>query len=288
MDTKSDHSRNMKSSSQWTIDARMDPGGREDSLCVRVVFLLMAQAILTIACGTGAAEPSVTAEPTKLQPTEQTPIPSEPPTATSSPTPTSTWTPTSLPRATSTPVPLHDLSGGSVLGVSFLSGARLMVSLTFTESLDGEFRALVGGKDFACLILDQYPDRLYCIGPELPQGSEAFIEVLRIDFGEPVFEATFSVPLLPPTPGAVGGAIQFGGGLGNNYSPAQVTINVGDTVKWQGNFSVHPLVSDDGLWATVSGGSVFSFTFTSPGTFRFHCQVHEALGMSGQVTVSAP
>ena len=80
--------------------------------------------------------------------------------------------------------------------------------------------------------------------------------------------------------------IQFGGGHGASYSPAQATIKVGDTVEWQGDFSIHPLVSDDGLWAPVSTGSVFSFTFTMPGTFHFHCQVHEALGMAGQVIVA--
>ena len=95
---------------------------------------------------------------------------------------------------------------------------------------------------------------------------------------------TFNLPL----PESTVTVIQFGGAFGINYSSAQITIGVGDTVEWQGDFSTHPLVSEDGLWATVNSGSTFRFTFTSPGTFRFHCQVHVALGMSGQVTVSAP
>ncbi|MFV2044513.1 MAG: plastocyanin/azurin family copper-binding protein [Anaerolineales bacterium] len=57
---------------------------------------------------------------------------------------------------------------------------------------------------------------------------------------------------------------------------------------WQGEFSVHPLVSDDGLWGTVGGGSTFSFTFNSPGTFDYHCQVHQAFGMTGEVIIKSP
>lgn len=81
-------------------------------------------------------------------------------------------------------------------------------------------------------------------------------------------------------------SIHFGGALGTVYSPTQVTIAVGDTVEWQGDFSSHPLVSDDGLWPTHSTGMVFDFAFTTPGTFRFHCQVHggpNGIGMAGEV-----
>ncbi|MFV2045162.1 MAG: plastocyanin/azurin family copper-binding protein [Anaerolineales bacterium] len=60
-------------------------------------------------------------------------------------------------------------------------------------------------------------------------------------------------------------------------------------MEWQGDFSVHPLASDDGLWRTVSGGSTFSFTFNSPGgTYPYHCQVRQALGMTGEVIVKSP
>ncbi|GMR11321.1 MAG: hypothetical protein BMS9Abin28_2151 [Anaerolineae bacterium] len=76
--------------------------------------------------------------------------------------------------------------------------------------------------------------------------------------------------------------------VGTDYRQASVTINVGDTVEWQGDFSVHPLVSDDGLWRTVRRGSTFSFTFNSAGTYGYHCQLHRALGMTGEVIVKSP
>jgi plastocyanin len=55
--------------------------------------------------------------------------------------------------------------------------------------------------------------------------------------------------------------VQFGGALGFHYSPEVVFISPGDTVTWQGDFSMHPLVSDDGLWPTNGSGSQFSHSF---------------------------
>ena len=73
------------------------------------------------------------------------------------------------------------------------------------------------------------------------------------------------------------------------YSPPNVSINVGDTVTWAGGFSEHPLVSDDGLWPTHFTGTIFSYTFLNAGSYRFHCANHGGfggIGMSGQVQVS--
>lgn len=79
--------------------------------------------------------------------------------------------------------------------------------------------------------------------------------------------------------------IAFGGLLGAVYSPKDVFIHPGDSVHWQGDFSMHPLVSDDALWATVSSGSDFTFTFNQTGVYAFHCFFHGAFGMTGTVTV---
>ena len=73
-----------------------------------------------------------------------------------------------------------------------------------------------------------------------------------------------------------------------SYIPSSVFITVGDTVTWQGDFSAHPLVSDDALWTTPSTGNTFNHTFLQAGTYRFHCAIHGGLGgvgMSGQVHV---
>lgn len=79
--------------------------------------------------------------------------------------------------------------------------------------------------------------------------------------------------------------VEFGGLLGFIYSPREVRISPGDSVEWLGDFAMHPLVSDDGLWQVVSSGSQFSYTFDQPGTYNYHCLVHQAFGMNGVVIV---
>ena len=72
------------------------------------------------------------------------------------------------------------------------------------------------------------------------------------------------------------------------YNPNSLTINAGDSVTWVNNESdgtVHSSTSDDGLWNSpdLSPGSTFSFTFTTAGTFSFHCRFHTS--MTGTITV---
>jgi len=75
-----------------------------------------------------------------------------------------------------------------------------------------------------------------------------------------------------------------------SYSPAEITISVNDTVTWQGDFSSHPLVSEDGLWAMQTSGTTFSHTFLTTGTYRFYCNFHGGpggVGMSGKIIVAS-
>jgi len=63
--------------------------------------------------------------------------------------------------------------------------------------------------------------------------------------------------------------IQFGGSFGLNYSPNTLTVNVGDTIRWQGNFSFHPLSSvtipAGALSWTNTTGTVFTYVVQIPG-----------------------
>ena len=83
----------------------------------------------------------------------------------------------------------------------------------------------------------------------------------------------------PDAPGAV---IHF---VCCAYSPSEVVIQPGESVEWDGDFSFHPLVSDDGLWITQTVGTQFVYTFTMTGTFDFHCAIHGPFGMVGRVIV---
>jgi plastocyanin len=79
--------------------------------------------------------------------------------------------------------------------------------------------------------------------------------------------------------------VEFGGALGFAYSPQHAFILPGDTIRWLGDFAMHPLVSDDGLWQQVASGTEFNFTFDQPGRYEYHCASHDELGMNGSVTV---
>ncbi len=76
---------------------------------------------------------------------------------------------------------------------------------------------------------------------------------------------------------------------GNMFSPATVTINVGDTVTWVNadTDTPHNSVSNDDLWdsGNMNSGAKFSHTFDTAGTFAYTCTYHA--GMNGTVIVKA-
>jgi plastocyanin len=75
------------------------------------------------------------------------------------------------------------------------------------------------------------------------------------------------------------------------YVPVAVTINANDTVQWTWNGPNHSSTSDTGLWDSGIHSTPFSFplTFTSAGTFPYHCTLHAGapFNMKGSVTVLA-
>jgi len=61
------------------------------------------------------------------------------------------------------------------------------------------------------------------------------------------------------------------------FTPATVTIKVGDTVTWTNDGpSVHTATADDGSFDSgdLSQGKTFSHTFQTAGTFSYHCSPH--------------
>ena len=78
-------------------------------------------------------------------------------------------------------------------------------------------------------------------------------------------------------------------GSGGYYSsfgfmPGSITIKVGATVVWTNNTTVqHTVTSDSGTpvafdsgMITAQGGT-FKFTFTTAGTYTYHCNVHPSM-----------
>ena len=58
------------------------------------------------------------------------------------------------------------------------------------------------------------------------------------------------------------------------YNPTPATVKTGDTATFSGSFSSHPLVWDNGAFATTNMGTARAFSFSQPGTYSYHCQLH--------------
>jgi plastocyanin len=85
--------------------------------------------------------------------------------------------------------------------------------------------------------------------------------------------------------------IMFGGSLGFMYSPNSLNASIGDTIKWEGSFSTHPLSSTTiptgaASWHNATG-TTFSYVITKEGMYHYQCDVHVSLGMVGTITVVA-
>jgi len=75
------------------------------------------------------------------------------------------------------------------------------------------------------------------------------------------------------------------------FSPQEITVKQGTTVTWTNLDGVaHTIVSDAGAPEAISSGPLsqgasFSFSFTKPGTYPYHCSIHPS--MTGSVIVTS-
>ncbi len=81
----------------------------------------------------------------------------------------------------------------------------------------------------------------------------------------------------------------------NVYDPQDVTINVGDTIRWTNVQGAHNVNGTQGTFPdnpesfgnNVAGpGWEFIHVFTTPGEYDYQCDPHVNFGMVGTVTVS--
>jgi plastocyanin len=95
--------------------------------------------------------------------------------------------------------------------------------------------------------------------------------------------------IVTPTPtGSASVSIEY-----MSFQPAIITVAAGTIVTWTNNDSVtHTVTSDSpgfdsGTLAAAGaygGGGTFSYTFSTPGTYPYHCAYHA--GMTGKVIVN--
>jgi plastocyanin len=74
--------------------------------------------------------------------------------------------------------------------------------------------------------------------------------------------------------------------IGREFMPATVNITAGTKVTWTSKESeVHTVTSDTGLFnGTLTTNGEFSYTFTEPGVYKYHCENRPE--MTGTITVN--
>jgi plastocyanin len=73
----------------------------------------------------------------------------------------------------------------------------------------------------------------------------------------------------------------------NRFDPPALTVLAGTTVRWTNHGGhEHTVTSDRGDWNSggVAPAGVYSYTFTRPGEYRYHCEVHPGQ-MRGTIVV---
>lgn len=76
------------------------------------------------------------------------------------------------------------------------------------------------------------------------------------------------------------------------YAPATVTVEEGDTVRFQWVAGNHPTSSTTGDWTTFiafplnSGAPTFDLVMSDEGTYNYQCDFHAGLGMVGTIIVN--
>lgn len=72
------------------------------------------------------------------------------------------------------------------------------------------------------------------------------------------------------------------------FDPSSLTVKEGTTVTWTNNDpTVHTVTSDTGVFDSgdMAQGTTYSYTFTTAGTYVYHCTPHHAR-MSGTIVVT--
>jgi plastocyanin len=106
-----------------------------------------------------------------------------------------------------------------------------------------------------------------------------------------LFWAVIALSLMTGNAYATRHIIQFGGSFGLKYVPDSIEVQVGDTIQWQGNFTMHPLSSTSvppgAASFTQSSSDVFNYVVTIEGTYLYQCNIHFSLGMVGKFIATA-
>lgn len=114
----------------------------------------------------------------------------------------------------------------------------------------------------------------------LLDGTQYFVRAYATNSSGTAYgnEVTFTTVAIPPANELKIQAMAF--------VPQTLTVAVNSTVRWKNLDAIaHTVTSDNGSWdsGNIAAGGTFKFTFTTVGTFSYHCTYHPL--MKGTIIV---
>ena len=106
------------------------------------------------------------------------------------------------------------------------------------------------------------------------------VALLLISFGCKK-QQDYTQPVVSGSPGANEVWIQ-----NMAFNPSSITVSVNTTIKWTNkDADAHTATSNNGVFdsGSINDGGVYSYHFTTPGTYAYHCSIHPH--MTGTVIV---
>ncbi|MBI9048158.1 MAG: hypothetical protein JEZ00_01960 [Anaerolineaceae bacterium] len=136
-----------------------------------------------------------TAEPTNTATAKATKTKIATETAVVETTTEETLTKTAVVSPTATPMQLADWSSAEFYTSGSLANWQYFIALQFDGYITGEYYAVVDkNKDYKCEILEMYPNRLYCHGPQAAFMDFVRFEVFDVSSDEIVYQEKIWVP----------------------------------------------------------------------------------------------
>jgi plastocyanin len=72
----------------------------------------------------------------------------------------------------------------------------------------------------------------------------------------------------------------------DKFTPSSLQVAASTTVTWtwESGGTSHNVTFDDGVHSPTQGGGTYTRTFSTAGTYAYHCTIHGTI-MSGNITV---
>jgi hypothetical protein len=160
---------------------------------------VLSPEITSKAIRTGIAQTLTARPPTEPPPPSNTPTSTQIPTDTSEPT-LEPITDSATNVATVIADPEPDFNQAYIYGVAHLGNGHFLVTIEIPGSagnLKEKYTARLADESLRCIILEEYPNRLYCNGPTENAGKYVNFQLINMISNEVVFENQIGVPPSP-------------------------------------------------------------------------------------------